>query len=85
MPVYIAETTPKDSRGMLGSLIGPALNVGLIVAYLTNIGFARFSVGWRISLAILGVISLIFGIGMTFLPHSPRYNILPLLSTLTKA
>ena len=76
MPVYIAEMTPKESRGMMGSITGPTLNIGLLVAYFSNIGFERFSVGWRVSVAILASFALMFAVGMIFMPHTPRYHTL---------
>ena len=73
MPVYIAEMTPKESRGMLGSLIGPGFNVGIVVALLANIGFMEFDSGWRVAVALSAISGLVFAVGMAFLSHTPRY------------
>ena len=73
MPVYISEMTPKESRGMMGSTIGPAYILGTMIAYLINVGYAKFYMGWRVSIAVMAVVSLVFGLGMmTFIPHTPR-------------
>ena len=74
MPVYIAEMTPKEIRGMMGSTIGPTFNLGLTIALLANVGFAEFRSGWRVSIGMVAVIALMFSVGMKFMPHSPRYR-----------
>ena len=72
MSVYIAEVSPKESRGMLGSTIGPTFMAGVTVALLANIGFAKFSIGWRLANVVLGIVGVIYAIGMAFLPYTPR-------------
>lgn len=72
MPVYLSEMCPKESRGTFGAFIGIGLNAGSIIALVTNIGFAEFYLGWRFAFAILGVLSLVFAVGMKFMPHTPR-------------
>ena len=71
--MYIAEMTPKESRGMLGSTIGFSFNLGLNIGLFSNIGFAKFGVGWRVAIAIEALLGLVFAVGMKFMPHSPRY------------
>ena len=85
--VYIAEITPKESRGMMGSTIGLTFYMGLIIAYFTNIGYAKFSVGWRVASVIMAVIAIVFTVGMKLMPHTPRYGtyIYPCLNPLFKA
>ena len=72
MPVYIAEMTPKEIRGMMCSLIGPAFSVGISISLIANIGFAKFSLGWRVSIMIVGLVGLVYAIGMSIMPHTPR-------------
>lgn len=72
MPVYLAEITPKESRGMLGSVIGPMYSLGLNIGLCTNIGYARFGIGWRMPTAVIAAVGLVFTIGMMFMPHTPR-------------
>ncbi len=38
MPVYLAEVTPKDSRGLLTSMIGPGYGLGFMVSLFTWLG-----------------------------------------------
>ena len=72
MPVYVSEMTPKDSRGILISLIGPAYAWGILLSNTTNIGFAKFVLGWRITMAVSALGGLIYAIGLMFMPHSSR-------------
>ncbi len=72
MPVYLTEVTPKDSRGLLTSMIGPIFGLGFMVSLCTNIGWAKFDLGWRLSIGGLVVIGLVAVIGFKFIPHSPR-------------
>ena len=72
VPIYISETSPKEWRGMLTSLIGVGYASGLLLALSTNIGFSLFSLGWRVALAIQSVSSLLFALGMKWMTHTPR-------------
>lgn len=71
--VYIAEMTPKETRGMLVATIGPTFNLGVTIALLANTGFAEFSSGWRVSIGMIAVTALVLAVGMCFMPHTPRY------------
>jgi len=71
--VYIAEISPKKLRGLLVSLLNPAYNFGFLVAMSAKIGFAMFQFGWRLSSGTLGVLGIVYALGMLVLPHSPRY------------
>ena len=73
-PLYTAEASPKEVRGMMTSITGPSFNAGLVTAIFTNVGFSRFSVGWRIAVVVVMVVALVFSVGMKFLPHTPRYK-----------
>ena len=72
MPVYLSETTPKESRGLMASVIGPAYAFGSLVALCSNIGFVKFDLGWRMSISVTVAVALVSVIGSKFLPHSPR-------------
>ena len=72
-PVYIVEMSPKESRGMLGSTIGFAFNLGVNIAFFANTGFTKLSIGWRMSTVITAAFAVIFAIGMNFMHHTPRY------------
>lgn len=75
MPVYLSEISPKESRGIIVSIVGPLYAIGLLVASCSNAGFAKFYLGWRVSIGILAVITLMSIIASKYLPHSPRYDI----------
>jgi predicted MFS family arabinose efflux permease len=71
-PVYISETSPKEHRGMLTSIVGQGYTLGLLVSLSMNVGFSRFNLGWRVPYMIRVPIGLVYTIGMMFAPHSPR-------------
>jgi sugar porter (SP) family MFS transporter len=48
------------------------VTVGIVVAYLTDYAFAGVE-GWRWMLGLAVVPALVFGIGMFFLPETPRW------------
>ena len=72
-PVYIAEIAPKNIRGMLTSLIGPSIALGLLTGNLTNLGLSRFDDGWRVLGLLLCFFGSIFTIGVALLPRTPRF------------
>ncbi len=72
MPVYVSEMTPKDSRGMLGSVIGPTYLGGYLLALCANVGYAQFPVGWRVTMATAALGGLSYATGLLFMPHTPR-------------
>lgn len=68
VPVYIAEISPQDMRGSLGSVNQLSVTVGIMLVYLLGL-FAH----WRI-LAILGILPCLILIpGLFFIPESPRW------------
>lgn len=73
MPLYISEISPKESRGMLTSLIGPGYAVGVLIALCTNIGFSKFRLGWRVAMIIQGLMGLLLSVGAASLPQTPRW------------
>jgi sugar porter (SP) family MFS transporter len=71
-PLYIAEVAPVNIRGALVSLNQLAITVGIVVSYLVDFYFAATG-GWRWMLGLAVVPSIILGIGMYFMPASPRW------------
>lgn len=71
-PLYIAEVAPYNIRGALVSLNQLAITVGIVVSYLVDFAFAP-SGGWRWMLGLAVVPSIILGVGMYFMPYSPRW------------
>jgi len=71
-PLYISEVSPVNVRGKLVSFNQLAITVGIVVSYL--VGYALSGIrGWRLMFALAAVPSTILGIGMFFMPESPRW------------
>jgi MFS family permease len=72
VPVYISEVAPANARGWQVSLFQLAITVGILAAYVVDYAFARIH-GWRWMFGIAVIPAAIFGLGMLFLPESPRW------------
>ncbi len=72
VPVYLSEISPAEARGWQVSLFQLAITVGILVAYLVDFLFARVQ-GWRWMLGLAVAPAAVFGLGMLFLPESPRW------------
>jgi MFS transporter, SP family, galactose:H+ symporter len=72
VPVYISEVAPAEARGWQVSLFQLAITVGILLAYLVDYAFALVQ-GWRWMFGLAIVPAAIFGLGMIFLPESPRW------------
>ncbi|MCU1543006.1 MAG: transporter [Microbacteriaceae bacterium] len=86
-PAYIAEISPKNLRGTLGSLQQLAITVGIFAALLSDTVFANWAGGagqqlwlgleaWR-WMFLAGVLpAVVYGLIALRLPESPRYLVL---------
>lgn len=74
VPVYIAELAPARIRGRLMVLFQLMVAIGQLIAYLCGWALAD-SGGWRTMFALAVVPAAALGIGMVFLPESPRWLI----------
>src|SRR5437660_76249 len=74
VPVYLSEDAPPHARGWVVSLFQLAVMVGIVAAYLTDYTFASVE-GWRWMLGLAVAPAVVFGIGMFFLPETPRWLI----------
>jgi sugar porter (SP) family MFS transporter len=73
-PMYISEIAPYQSRGLLVSLNQLAIVIGILAAYLTNWQLATFGeASWRWMFAVAAVPSVVFLLGLIFIPESPRW------------
>lgn len=72
MAIYVSEMSPKEFRGILGAIGSINFTLGILAALCTNIVFAPFPSGWRISMATGAVGGLLLAVGMIFMPFSPR-------------
>ncbi|KAI0517917.1 general substrate transporter [Xylaria bambusicola] len=80
VPLYQSEVAPAGKRGKyvvlnhVGFVVGLASGfwVGYGVTFWSDSAYGQY-VSWRFSLAINLVPSLIFGVGLPFLPETPRW------------
>lgn len=72
VPLYIAEVAPAEVRGALVNFNQLMITVGILVSYLVGYAFASAE-GWRWMLGLAAVPAVMLGIGMLFLPETPRY------------
>ena len=75
VPMYLAEVSPDDVRGLLVSLNNVSIVAGQVLASLVDCGFGLGKVedGWRYMLALGGVPGVVLFFGFMFLPASPRW------------
>jgi MFS transporter, SP family, galactose:H+ symporter len=71
-PLYISEISPVDIRGKLVSINQVALTCGIVISYLVDFVFAP-SQNWRWMFALAVIPAAAFGIGLLFIPDSPRW------------
>ncbi len=71
-PLYISEVSPSDVRGRLVSLFVLASACGLLAAGLVDYAFSGDQ-EWRWMFGLQAIPAIIFGIGIVFLPESPRW------------
>ncbi|TGJ86571.1 hypothetical protein E0Z10_g2164 [Xylaria hypoxylon] len=75
VPMYQSESSPTIIRGILVSTYQLFITLGIWTSYLVDFGTANInnSASWRIPDGIGFAWSLILGVGILFLPESPRY------------
>ena len=71
-PLYISEIAPVEIRGKLVSINQVALTGGIVISYLIDYAFAGFH-AWRWMFAMAVIPAAAFGIGLMFIPNSPRW------------
>jgi sugar porter (SP) family MFS transporter len=71
-PLYISEIAPVAIRGKLVSVNQVALTSGIVISYLIDYAFADAQ-AWRWMFAMAVVPAAAFGIGLLFIPESPRW------------
>ncbi len=71
-PLYISEIAPVKIRGKLVSVNQVALTSGIVISYLVDYAFAG-SGSWRWMFALAAIPAIAFGIGLLFIPDSPRW------------
>jgi sugar porter (SP) family MFS transporter len=73
-PLYISEVSPVAIRGRLVSLNQIALTAGIVVSYLVDYALSGAR-GWRWMFGLAAIPAVALGIGMLFVPESPRWLI----------
>jgi len=73
-PLYIAEISPPAKRGALVSLNQLLITVGILVSYLLDYLLANGE-HWRWMFGLAAIPAVVLGIGMLWLPESPRWLI----------
>jgi sugar porter (SP) family MFS transporter len=74
VPVFIAEVAPPAARGRLVAVNQLLITIGIVAAYAIGYVFTS-SHDWRAMFALAVIPSVGLGIGMLFLPESPRWLI----------
>ncbi len=73
VPLYIAEIAPPERRGALVSLNQLAITIGILVSYGIDQIFSGFDDGWRYMFLCGMIPAVLLGLGMLFVPESPRW------------
>ncbi|KAL4568931.1 hypothetical protein LXL04_024552 [Taraxacum kok-saghyz] len=77
-PVYSAEISAANSRGILSSLPELGISIGILSGYISNYFLASLplNIGWRVMFAIAAIPSLGLAIGILRMPESPRWLVM---------
>jgi len=81
VPLYNAELAPPEVRGSLVALQQLAITFGIMISfwidygtnYIGGTGDGQHEAAWRVPLALQLVPAVILGIGILFMPFSPRW------------
>lgn len=73
VPLYISEIAPPSARGALVSLNQLMITIGIVVSYLADDCFAQLPQNWRYMFGSGVAPAVALGLGMLFLPQSPRW------------
>ncbi|MFC6259863.1 sugar porter family MFS transporter [Levilactobacillus fujinensis] len=76
-PAYLAELAPAERRGSLGTLFQLMITLGILLAYVSNLGFLNHNLlgvrDWRWMLGSALIPAAMLLIGGLMLPESPRF------------
>jgi len=73
VPVYMAETSPVELRGLLGASFQVMICLGQVVAAVTDALFEQVTGGWKWDFGLAAIPSVILLVGFLFCPESPRW------------
>ena len=72
-PMYVAEVAPPRNRGMLVAIYQLAIVLGILCSYTINYGLHNIDNNWRWMFATGILPSVMFFVGLFFIPESPRW------------
>jgi sugar porter (SP) family MFS transporter len=72
-PMYVAEVAPPKSRGKLVAIYQLTIVLGILCSYTINYWLHDIDNNWRWMFATGTVPSVLFFIGLFFIPESPRW------------
>ncbi len=72
-PMYVAEVAPPKNRGMLVAVYQLTIVLGILCSYTINYWLHDIENNWRWMFATGIVPSVLFFIGLFFIPESPRW------------
>jgi len=75
VPIYLAETSPPELRGMMNSTIQLMIVLGQVVASLVNLRTKSIqsNAGWQIPVGLQFVPAFVLLVLWPILPESPRW------------
>ena len=72
-PMYVAEVAPSKIRGTLITIYQLAITTGILISYIINYALHDVEDNWRWMFATGLIPSILFFIGLLFIPESPRW------------
>jgi len=72
-PMYVAEVVPTKNRGSMVSIYQLTITLGILISYLINYSLHDVENNWRWMFATGTIPSVLFFIGLFFIPESPRW------------
>lgn len=72
VPLYLSEIAPRRIRGTAISSYQLMITIGILVAYLSNLGFSYME-SWRAMFGVLMLPAALMSLGVLMLPDSPRW------------
>ncbi|CAM6093944.1 unnamed protein product [Calypogeia fissa] len=73
VPLYIAEISPTNIRGSLGSVNQLSICIGILLALVAGLPLAGNPSWWKTMFALAVVPAALLLLGMSFAPESPRW------------
>jgi sugar porter (SP) family MFS transporter len=72
-PMYVAEVSPAKNRGMLVAIYQLAIVLGILCSFTINYSLHSLDNNWRWMFATGVLPSVLFFVGLFFIPESPRW------------